>query len=111
MQDTIRLAYCPTRRDVFSREEAIKFNSLIRAELEKLPAKIIDLSGINEEKLLYSDTDIAPAIAKFTAAGVDALFVPPSKNASRKALFSFAQNERIFGGRVLRNPRGQGVFG
>ena len=72
----IKIAYCPTRRDVFSREEAIRFNEKIREIMNSFDVDVVDLEGINEEKLLYSDTDIAPAIAKFTAAGVDALFVP-----------------------------------
>ena len=76
MQQTIRLAYCPTRRDVFSREEAIKFNFQIRAELEKLPAKIIDLSGINEEELLYRDEDIPTIIERFREEKADAIFFP-----------------------------------
>ena len=76
MQNNIRLAYCPTRRDVFSTAEAMKFNAMIRAELEKLPAEIIDLSGINDEDLLYRDCDIPAIIERFSAEKVDAIFFP-----------------------------------
>ena len=58
MKNTIRLAYCPTRRDVFSREEAMKYNERIRRELDQFPVEIIDLEGINQESLLYQDCDI-----------------------------------------------------
>ena len=72
----IKLAYCPTRRDVFSREEAMKFNELIRAQMNDFPIEIIDLEGINEEKLLFSDLDIPAVIERFTAEKVDAVFFP-----------------------------------
>ena len=47
MESKIKIAYCPTRRDVFSCEEAMKYNMLIRNELEKFPVDVIDLDGIN----------------------------------------------------------------
>ena len=34
----IKLAYCPTRRDVFSRDEAMKFNEKIRSNAIKRTA-------------------------------------------------------------------------
>lgn len=76
METTIKLAYCPTRRDVFSREEAMKFNERIRRALDDFPVEIVDLEGINEEKLLYRDKDIPAIIDRFTAHKVDAVFFP-----------------------------------
>lgn len=73
---TIRLAYCPTRRDVFSREEAIKFNEIIRNQLNEFDVEIIDLCGINEEELLYRDIDIPTIIERFVSNKVDAVFFP-----------------------------------
>ena len=75
-KNVIKLAYCPTRRDVFSREEAIKFNEAIRSQLEEFPVDVVDLEGINEEKLLFQDSDIQPAIERFLAEKVDAVFFP-----------------------------------
>ena len=72
----IKLAYCPTRRDVFSREEAIKFNDSIRSQMAEFPVEVVDLEGINEEKLLFQDCDIQPVIDRFLAAKVDAVFFP-----------------------------------
>lgn len=76
MQNVIKLAYCPTRRDVFSTEEAMKFNALIRKRLASLPIEIVDLAGINEEDLLFCDRDIPAVIERFAAAKVDAVFFP-----------------------------------
>ena len=70
----IKLGYCPTRRDVFSREEAIKFNKNIRAMLNDFSVSVVDLKGINEEELLFADEDIQKVIERFKAEKVDALF-------------------------------------
>jgi len=91
MQDVIKLAYCPTRRDVFSREEAIKFNSMIRAELQKFQVEIIDLSGINEEELLYRDCDIDTIIERFTQQKADAVFFPHCNFGSENRVAAIAK--------------------
>lgn len=72
----VKLAYCPTRRDVFSREEAMRFNEIIREQMEDFDVEIIDLEGINEEKLLYQDCDIPVVIDRFVSNKVDAIFFP-----------------------------------
>lgn len=76
MNDKIKLAYCPTRRDVFSRQEAIKFNDIIRTKIEDFDIEIVDLDGINEEKLLYQDCDLQKIIERFIKEKVDAIFFP-----------------------------------
>lgn len=75
-KNRIRLAYCPTRRDVFSRSEAIKFNEEIRRQMDEFPVDVVDLEGINEEKLLFQDCDIQAVIDRFVEAKVDAVFFP-----------------------------------
>lgn len=72
----IRLGYCPTRRDVFSREAAIAYGKRIREVLTNYPVEIIDLSGINEEELLFCEADVQPVIRRFREAEVDAVFFP-----------------------------------
>ena len=72
----IRLAYCPTRRDVFSREEAIKFNDAIRSKMNQFDIEVVDLEGINEEKLLFDDRDIPAITDRFISEKVDGVFFP-----------------------------------
>lgn len=72
----IKLAYCPTRRDVFSTEEAMKFNDNIRIQMDKFGVDIVDLDGINEERLLFQDSDIPAIIDRFNKEKVDAIFFP-----------------------------------
>ena len=76
MKDIIKLGYCPTRRDVFSTEEAMKFNEIIRKQMNDFPVEVIDLEGINEEKLLFADCDIQKVIDRFSSEKVDAIFFP-----------------------------------
>lgn len=76
LMEKIKLAYCPTRRDVFDRKEAMRFNEMIRESLSSFDIDIVDLEGINEEKLLFSDSDIPKVIERFSRANVDALFIP-----------------------------------
>ena len=72
----VKIAYCPTRRDVFSREEAIKFNRVIRKEIENFKIDIVDLKDINDEELLFQDRDIPKIIDRFSEEKVDAIFFP-----------------------------------
>lgn len=72
----LKIAYCPTRRDVFNREVAIEFNCMIRKEMEQFPVDIVDLRGINDEELLFQDCDIPKIIDRFMMEKVDAVFFP-----------------------------------
>lgn len=78
----IVLGYAPTRRFDFPDPETAYKNSLkIRARIDEIlerlgNVKLIDLSFLNEEGLLYQDKDV-PAVAKhFKDARVDAVFMP-----------------------------------
>ena len=72
----IKLGYCPTRRDVFSREAAIGFSKTIRDSIAGEGIETVDLAGINGEGLLFQDSDLEPVIERFRQARVDALFFP-----------------------------------
>ena len=74
----LKLAYAPTRRFVFSKEDALKYKELIRKKIASfdLDLEIIDLEGINEEGLLHERHEEAEIIKRFKDAEVDALFVP-----------------------------------
>lgn len=75
-KNVIKIGYCPTRRDVFSREEAIKFNKKIRTLMNNFDVEIVDLEGINEEALLFRDCDITKITDRFIENKVDGIFFP-----------------------------------
>lgn len=75
----LKLGYAPTRRFVFSAEDAFKYKVLIKEKIESfgMDIDIVDLEGINEEGLLYDDNINADLIAdRFKKEGVDAVFFP-----------------------------------
>ena len=72
----IKLGYCPTRRDVFDKNEAIKYGKRIKEYISQFDVEIVDIDGINEENLLYQDCDIETVIKRFNENDIDALFFP-----------------------------------
>jgi L-fucose isomerase-like protein len=77
MGDKIKLGYAPTRRFVFSKEDAHKYKNLILEKISEFDIEIIDLEGINKEGLLFdSDEDVKKIIKRFQDAEVDAVFFP-----------------------------------
>jgi L-fucose isomerase-like protein len=75
----LKLGYAPTRRFVFSQEDAYKYKVLIREKIESfgLDIEIVDLEGLNEEGLLYNDLIGAEnIIERFNLEKVDAVFFP-----------------------------------
>ena len=76
MDNRVILGYAPTRRRIFSAEDAVKYKNLIRERLLSLDVELVDIENINEEGLLRCAEDVEPVIEKFRAAKVNALFIP-----------------------------------
>lgn len=76
MNNKIILGYAPTRRRIFSIEDAIKYKKLIAEKLTDMNIEFVDIEDINEEGLLRCAEDVNPVIEKFKNAKVDALFIP-----------------------------------
>lgn len=73
----IKLGFAPTRRFVFSKEDAFKYKQLILNKIKKFNIEIIDIEGINPEGLLFnSDEDVKKIIKHFRVHEVDAVFFP-----------------------------------
>ncbi|SDZ38439.1 L-fucose isomerase [Evansella caseinilytica] len=76
--DKLKLGFAPTRRFVFSKEDAYKYKEIIKEKIQRfgLNIEIVDLEGINEEGLLFDRSDEAAVIKRFRFEEVDALFFP-----------------------------------
>lgn len=72
----IRIGYAPTRRNVFSAEDAGKQKDEILAFIKKYDAEVIDINDINDEGLLFDLSDVDKVVKKFKAAEVDGVFFP-----------------------------------
>ena len=70
------MGYAPTRREVFSREDALKYKSKILNKIKSKDYALIDIEGINEDGLLTEDKDIEATVDKFKREKVDCLFIP-----------------------------------
>ncbi|AUS96057.1 fucose isomerase [Clostridium thermosuccinogenes] len=78
MKNRIKLGYAPTRRFIFSKEDAYKYKELTLKKIKSFTdAEIVDIEGINKEGLLFDDNDdIKRVIKKFKDEEVDAVFFP-----------------------------------
>lgn len=76
MDYKIRLGVAPTRRSIFSREDALKFKTLTANKLRDMGVDFVDIEEINDEGLLHSESDVEKIVSKFKAEKVNALFFP-----------------------------------
>lgn len=72
----IKIGFAPTRRNIFSAPDAVKYANLTREKLKELQVDFVDIDDIAEDGLLHSAEDRIRIAEKFKAAGVDGLFFP-----------------------------------
>lgn len=75
--EKIKLGYIPTRRNVFSREEAVRYRNEIKKELLKYSeTELVDIDDMNEEGLLFNEADLPAIVRKMKMEDVDGVFFP-----------------------------------
>ena len=72
----VKIGYAPTRRRIFSVEDAIRYKELIAKKMKSLGLDFVDMEDINDEGLLRCAEDVQPLVDKFRKEKVDALFIP-----------------------------------
>ena len=72
----VRIGFLPTRRKIFSKEEAGKFKRMIEAKIKTYDCEIVNIDFLNEEGLIYEGMDADVVADAFIAAKVDAVFAP-----------------------------------
>ncbi len=72
----IKLGLASTRRNIFSREDAIKFRGLTEKKLDEMGINYVGINDINEEGLLFAEEHVNLVVEKFKKENVDALFFP-----------------------------------
>ncbi len=75
-KNDLKIGYAPTRRTVFSREDALKYKKLVHEKIKSFGYKIVDIEDINEDGLLVGNDDIVSAVRKFKSQDVDCVFSP-----------------------------------
>lgn len=76
IDNKVLIGYAPTRRRIFSVEDALKYKKLIADKLTSFGVTFVDIEDINEEGLLRCAEDVQPVIDKFKREKVDAIFIP-----------------------------------
>ncbi len=72
----IKIGLAPTRRNVFSVEDSLKYKKLIEEKLKSWGVDFVNLDNLNEEGLLFNRLEVGRAARIFKEAEVNALFVP-----------------------------------
>ena len=86
LNNQLKLGFAPTRRDLFSREDAVKYKDLTFQKLKSLGIDTVDIEWLNDEGLLYDTADVNKVAARFQREGVDALFVPHCNFGTEEAI-------------------------
>ena len=72
----VKVGLAPTRRVIFSVEDALKCKVEIEAQLREWEIEFVNINSINKEGLLVQRTDVPKALDLFRREGVNCLFIP-----------------------------------
>lgn len=72
----MKLGVIPTRRNIFSASDALRYAKLIHEKLVELKIDFVDIFDINEEGLLFDDSHVDLIVEKFRQEQVGGLFFP-----------------------------------
>ena len=76
IMDKIVIGVASTRRDVFDVGEAIRYKDIVLDEIRKYNGvNIVDIDDINEEGLLFDESDLDSIEKKFRAANIDGIIL------------------------------------
>ncbi len=72
----VKIGLAPTRRNVFSVEDSLRYKALIEEKLKSWNIDFVNLDSLNKEGLLFDRLEAGRAAKIFTDAEVDAVFAP-----------------------------------
>ena len=76
MEMDVKLGVICTRREIFSKEDALHYKQMILDKLTEMKIDYVDIEDINEEGLLFDEQDVEAIVDKMQKAKIDALFFP-----------------------------------
>jgi L-fucose isomerase-like protein len=76
MKRSIKLGLAPTRRFVFSAEDARRYKALVEQKLRDWKVEFVNIDAVTPEGLLFERRDAAAATELFRRENVDAVFSP-----------------------------------
>ena len=75
-QDTIKIGFAPTKRDIFNHPEAFEMRKQILEKIKTFGFEIVDIDDVTARGMLETDSDVAGVVKKFHDEGVAGVFVP-----------------------------------
>ena len=87
----IKLGFAPTRRNVFSKEEAGRIKVIIENWLKTTGIEYVNLDFLNDEGLIFSGLDADKVARKFIEEKVDAVFAPHCNFGTEDAVAKLAK--------------------
>ena len=91
MECKVKIGYAPTRRNVFSQEDSLKYKKLIKDKILSWGLEVVDLEGLNDEGLLFEASEVPNAVSIFKHAEVDAVFAPHCNFGTEDAVAKLAK--------------------
>ena len=76
MKQSIKLGLAPTRRFVFSAEDARRYKGLVEQKLREWNVEFVSIDSVTREGLLFERRDAVAATELFKKENVDAVFSP-----------------------------------
>jgi L-fucose isomerase-like protein len=73
---SLKIGFVPTRRKIFSREEAGRVKRLVYDKVSSWGVNLVDIDWLNDEGLLYDISQAEHIAKRFTEEEVDAIFCP-----------------------------------
>ena len=73
-KNRVKLGVAATRRNIFSREDAIKHKNIILKTICDIGIDYVDIEWLNDDGLLYDASFVDSVAEKFKQEKVDALF-------------------------------------
>lgn len=72
----VKIGFAPTRRNICSREEALRYRKDTFDKIKKYGFELVDINDVNEEGLLLTEEDLGKAVKIFKESDVDCIFCP-----------------------------------
>jgi L-fucose isomerase-like protein len=88
----IKIGLAPTRRNVFSVEDSLKYKALIEKKLKSWDIDFVNLDSLNKEGLLFDRLEAGKAAKIFIDAEVDAVFAPHVNFGTEDAVAKLARD-------------------
>ena len=88
----VKIGLAPTRRNVFSVEDSLKYKDLIEKKLESWDIDFVNLDSLNKEGLLFDRMEAEKAARIFIDAEVDAVFAPHVNFGTEDAVAKLARD-------------------